>query len=71
MVRKFSRRAIAYICAYHTFENNLNTQDNERVDAPISYKSIEDLVKKFKCHPCVLHFDGGFVNSSVQSIDKK
>ena len=70
MVRKFSRRARAYICAYHAFENNHTMEDNEQVNSAISYKRIENLVKQFKCHRCVLHFDCRFVNSSVQFIKK-
>ena len=68
MVRKFSRRARAYICAYYAFEHNLDTHDNARVDEAISYERIENLVKKFRCHRCVLHFDGDFVNSVVESM---
>ena len=45
MVRKSSRPVRAYICAYHAFENNNTTEDNEQINSAISYKRIENLVK--------------------------
>lgn len=66
-VRKFSRRAREYICAYRA-HHQVTSSDESRdtsdsnVATPVN---IEKLVKEFKTHRCALDFDKGFVVASI------
>ncbi|KAI2509704.1 hypothetical protein MHU86_4686 [Fragilaria crotonensis] len=66
-VRKLSRRARAYICAYYLlYESKKN---NNHDDAPIlTLPLIERIVMAFKTHRAALDFDAGFVNGFVHSL---
>ena len=62
-VRKLSRRARAYICAYYSLMENPTTT--------LTLPLIERLVKEYKTHRAVLDFDAGFVNGIVSSLEKE
>jgi hypothetical protein len=64
IVRKLSRRARAYICAYFALEYNKN---NNQETPAVTLAFIERLVKAFKTHRAALDFDAGFVNAVVLS----
>ncbi len=65
-VRKLSRRARSYICAYFVLhESKNNGNDMPLLTLPL----IERLVKAFKTHRVAVDFDAGFVNSFVPAID--
>jgi hypothetical protein len=72
-VRKLSRRARAYICAYYTLhQQNLANNcenDNDR-PAALTLPLIERLMKAFKTHRAAVDFDAGFVNSVVSAAIK-
>jgi hypothetical protein len=82
-VRKFSRRARAYACAYYTFHQNEMNQrsinigdddlpnvrnENFLPDSALSLVDIESMVKNFKTHRCALDFDRGFINAVLMQI---
>ena len=60
-VRKLSRRARAYICAYYSLMENATTT--------LTLPLIERLVKEYKTHRAALDFDAGFVNGIVRSLE--
>jgi hypothetical protein len=66
-VRKLSRRARAYICAYYTlYESKCKGDDTpETLTLPL----IERLVKAFKTHRAAIDFDAAFVNGFVPKIE--
>ncbi len=65
-VRKLSRRARAYVCAYYALHQQ--TQQNNDNNVPsLTLPLIERLVKAFKTHRAAVDFDTGFVNSFVTS----
>ena len=65
-VRKLSRRARAYICAYYAlYESKCNGDDTPTLTLPL----IERLVKAFKTHRAAIDFDAGFVNGFVPKIE--
>jgi hypothetical protein len=65
-VRKLSRRARAYVCAYYALHQR--TQQNNDNNVPsLTLPLIERLVKAFKTHREAVDFDTGFVNSFVTS----
>jgi len=73
LIRKNSRRAREYMCAYHVFHQQQqqaaqasNTQQQE-VAIPTM---IESLVKKFKTHRCALDFDHGFVKAAIKEEEE-
>lgn len=66
-IRKFSRRARGYICAYY----HLAHRDEDKtiaVGENISPALIERMVKLFKTHRCALDFERKFIK--VESNDK-
>ena len=64
-VRKLSRRARAYICAYYSlYESKCNGNDTPTLTLPL----IERLVKAFKTHRAAIDFDAGFVNGFVPEL---
>ena len=72
-VRKFSRRAHEYICAYHALHQGITSADQvetnsegAEVATPIK---IEKLVKAFKTHRCALDFDKKFITANVIVIE--
>jgi hypothetical protein len=64
-IRKLSRRARAYICAYYSLYESKNKGDTTKLTLPL----IERLVRAFKTHRAALDFDAGFVNGFVHVID--
>ena len=65
LVRKLSRRARAYICAYYSLYESKSKGD----DVPtLTLPFIERLVKDFKTHHAAIDFDTGFVNGFVQVL---
>ena len=63
-IRKLSRRARAYICAYYSLYESQNRGDTTKLTLPL----IERVVKAFKTHRAALDFDAGFVNGFVPSM---
>jgi hypothetical protein len=71
-VRKLSRRARAYICAYYTLYQqgaNGDAADGNTLTA-LSLSFIERLVKEFKTHRAAIDFDSGFVNAFVPKLER-
>ena len=62
-VRKFSRRARSYICAYHQMHYS---DVNPDASVPEQVK-IEQLAKSYKTHRSVVDFNYGFTTSDVKS----
>ena len=65
-VRKLSRRARSYICAYYAIHQR-KQQDNGNDVPSLTLPIIDRIVKAFKTHRAVVDFDTGFVNSIVSS----
>jgi hypothetical protein len=64
-VRKLSRRARAYICAYYSlYESQNRGDDTIKLTLPL----IERLVKAFKTHRAAIDFDAGFVHGFVPNL---
>jgi hypothetical protein len=69
-VRKLSRRARAYICAYYSlYQSNNDTADNN-TPTTLTLPLIERLVKAFKTHRAAIDFDAGFVNAFVPKLER-
>lgn len=71
-VRKLSRRARAYICAYfYLYESAKNRSNNDDTTPTLTtLPLIERLVKAFKTHRAAIDFlDAGFVNGFVSSLE--
>jgi hypothetical protein len=65
-VRKLSRRARAYICAYYAlYESKRKGDDTPTLTLPL----IERLVQAFKTHRAAIDFDAGFVNGFVPKME--
>ena len=65
-VRKLSRWARAYICAYYAlYESKCMGNDIPTLTLPF----IERLVKAFKSHRAAIDFDAGFVNRYVPMME--
>jgi hypothetical protein len=65
-VRKLSRRARAYICAYYSlYESKRNRDDTSTLTLPL----IECVAKEFKTHWAVIQFDAGFINRFVSMLE--
>ena len=66
-VRKLSRRARSYICAYYALHQRmlLNNGDDTNDTPTLTLPLIERLMKEFKTHRAAVDFDAGFVNSFV------
>ena len=65
-VRKLSRRARAYICAYYAlYESKCMGDDIPTLTLPL----IERLVKAFKTHRAAIDFDTGFVNRFLPMME--
>ena len=63
-VRKLSRWARAYICAYYAlYESKRRGDDTPTLTLPF----IERLAKSFKCHRSAIDFDASFVNGFVRA----
>ena len=69
-IRKFSKQASQYICAYHSMWQQQQPQQNPTTNSDTSANSetssgslanIEKLVKQFKTHRCALDFDCKFI----------
>jgi hypothetical protein len=64
-VRKLSRQARAYICAYCSlYESQNRGDDTIKLTLPL----IERLVKAFKTHLAAINFDAGFVYGFVPNL---
>ena len=73
-IRRFSARARAYICTYYYLERETVGGVNDVGFTPAAqqqllYKKIEQLMKRFKGHRCVLDFDKGFVLAGLKGAD--
>ena len=68
-VRKLSRRARAYICAYYALYESNNKGDIKR--QALTLPLIERVVKEFKPPRTVIDFDVAFVNRFVPLLDKE
>jgi hypothetical protein len=65
-IRKLSRRARAYICAYYSlYESKNRGIDTTKLTLPLI---IERVIKTFKTHRAALDFDAGFVNGFVPAM---
>jgi hypothetical protein len=65
-VRKLSRRARVYICAYYAlYESKRMGDDIPTLTLPL----IEHLMKAFKTHRAAIDFDAGFVNVFVTKME--
>ena len=66
-IRKLSRRARSYICAYYSlyYESANRGDDTTKVSLPL----IERIVKAFKSHRAAIDFDAGFVYGFVPAIN--
>jgi hypothetical protein len=67
-VRKLSRRARAYICAYYTLYESKCKGDDDTPET-LTLPLIERLVKAFKTHRAAIDFDAAFVNGFVPKIE--
>jgi hypothetical protein len=69
-IRSFSRRARAYMCAYHMHhcENEANEQGVEAFS--LTPVSIAKLTKLFKTHRCAIDFDSSFCNPKFIDMTK-
>jgi hypothetical protein len=66
LIRKNSRRAHEYMCAYHAHHHHqqeTQASDQQNIAIPAI---IESLVKKLKTHCCALDFDHGFVKAVIK-----
>jgi hypothetical protein len=63
-IRRFSRRARRYVCAYFVF-HELN--GDEKWDVKLD--DIEKMVKLFKTHRCAVDFDKKFVQDELLKAD--
>jgi len=73
-VRLFSRRARAYILAYHKIrQDQLTGSSSSSLDldssAAASPVNVEKLLKKFKTHRCAMDFDSAFCSAIFKSDD--
>jgi hypothetical protein len=68
-VRKLSRRARSYICAYYALYES-NKGDIKR-QALVTLPLIERVVNAFKTHRAVIDFDAAFVNGFAPLLDKE
>ena len=68
-VRKLSRRARAYICAYYSLYESKNKGADD-TPPTLTLPLIERLVKAFKTHRAAIDFDAGFVNGFVPQLEK-
>jgi hypothetical protein len=68
-VRKLSRQAPAYICAYFAVYKSKESSEGDDGTTPVfTLQLIEHLVKAFKTHRAAVDFDAGFVNSFLRGI---
>ncbi|KAI2496293.1 hypothetical protein MHU86_18205 [Fragilaria crotonensis] len=68
-VRKLSRRARAYICAYYSLYESKNKKNTDGTPPALTLPLIERLVKAFKTHRAAIDFDAGFVNGFVPQLE--
>ena len=82
-VRKFSKRAREYICAYQTLRQQQQQHEQEQQaentisnatttaedDTFATPVKIEKLVKMFKTHRCALDFDRGFIDATFVELE--
>jgi len=65
-IRKFSRHACQYICAYYKIYNEQKNREQQQqhqtyqVDESTTPVKLEKLVKEFKTHRCAMDFDSSF-----------
>jgi hypothetical protein len=72
-IRKFSRRARQYICAYYKIYIEQQQQQTEThlVDEATTPVKLEKLVKLFKTHRCAMDFDSSFCKVSFMEEEEK
>lgn len=66
-IRKLSRRARAYICAYYFIEKNSGDDSSQVTTLP----EIEALMKQFKTHRSALDFDRAFCEAQVRVMEEE
>ena len=72
LIRKFSRRARAYMLAYKAFELNDHVSREQNAPYLISQDKIEQMMSTFKTHHCAMDFDQTFLIDCVgDAFDKK
>jgi len=72
LIRKFSRRARAYMLAYKAFELNDHVTREQNAPYLISQDKIEQMMSTFKTHRCAMDFDQTFLIDCVgDAFDKK
>ena len=64
-VRKLSRRARAYICAYYALHQRKLLNNGDDNTPTLTLPLILRLMKVYKTHRAAVDFDAGFVNSFV------
>jgi hypothetical protein len=75
-VRKLSRQARAYICAYYAFYKDKERRNGGGGDDDgiaimqhsLTLPLIERLVKAFKTHRAAIDFEAGFLNSFLPGV---
>uniref|UniRef100_A0A7S3QH27 Uncharacterized protein n=1 Tax=Chaetoceros debilis TaxID=122233 RepID=A0A7S3QH27_9STRA len=67
IIRRFSRRARQYICAYHHIHSKESTSEKVQV----SLKEVEKVVKKLKTKRSALDISFGFIEAEVKKSLKK
>jgi hypothetical protein len=71
LIRKNSRRAHEYMCAYHVFhhqQQETQASDQQNIAIPTM---IESLVKKIKTYRCASDFDHGFVKAAIKQEEER
>ena len=66
-IRKFSRRARQYICAYRAMQHENNDNASLAID-PEMLPRVEKVLKEFRAHRCALDFDHKFCKA-IQDED--
>jgi hypothetical protein len=69
-IRKLSRRARAYICAYYSLYRNTSYAADNNTPTTLTLPLIERLHRAFKTHRAAIDFDAGFVNAFVPKLER-
>ena len=63
-IRKFSRHARQYLCAYHAVDSAQVNPELQEQCSKLGPVALEKLVNSFKTHCCAMDFDYKFVMSN-------
>ena len=69
-IRKLSRRARAYICAYYSLYRSTSYAADDNTPTTLTLPLIERLQRAFKTHRAAIDFDAGFVNAFVPKLER-